>query len=69
MLKYGQGFVEIVRHENSDGAFGVFPIYVNSKENSATPINSDAGEYFLQCVDQMQCIIFGCIFHSKVINN
>ena len=40
---------------------------MNAKENSATKINSDARVFFLQCVDKMQCIVFGCIFHHKVI--
>ena len=33
-------------HVNSDGFFGVVPIQVNKKENSATPINSDSGVFF-----------------------
>ena len=45
MLKYLQGFFDIVSHGNSDGEFVVVPIKLNAKENSATPINIDA-RYF-----------------------
>ena len=62
-----QELVDVVFHGDSAGAGFLVPFKINTCIFLPLPVSSDR-VVFLQCVEEMLCVLFADIFDAKIID-